>query len=56
MRCRLLSPQYTVSITTNAGQGGAMLIIKTGGIQNYFVEMPLDLVKEGVPNLRRLQA
>jgi sugar phosphate isomerase/epimerase len=28
---------------------------KTGGIQNYFVEMNLDLMKASVPYLRNLQ-
>ena len=28
---------------------------KTGGIENYFVEMKLDLMKESVPYLRNLQ-
>ena len=28
---------------------------KTGGIQNYFVEMNLDMMKTSVPYLRHLQ-
>ncbi len=29
---------------------------KTGGVKNYFVEMSLDMMRESVPYLRKLQA